>query len=99
MLDFIDGEDEPDYTSEDVNACITLLLEFMSEVDYMTQTLDSVKHTVKDLVLSLNDLNARCDECLIETDQREEICEFILKVVANANVEFTGDLTEEWRDW
>ena len=99
MLDFIDGEDEPDYTSEDVTDCITLLLDFMSEVESEPQTLESVKDKVRDLVISLNDLNADCDECLIETDQREEICEFIFKVVTNANVEFSGDITEEWRDW
>jgi hypothetical protein len=47
----------------------------------------------------LNELNDECDQCLIETDQREEICEFIQKVVAAANVEIEGDLTEEWREW
>jgi len=99
MLDFIEGDDEPDYTSEDVTTCITLLLEFMSDIDAESQTLESAKSYVKDLVLSLNQLNAKCDECLIETDQREEICEFISKVVADAKVDFTGDITEEWRDW
>ncbi len=99
MLDFIEGDDEPDYTSEDVRACITLLLEFMSVVESESQTIDSAREHVKNLVISLNELNEKCDECLIETDQREDICDFIFKVVSNANIDFSGDITEEWRDW
>lgn len=99
MLDFIEGEDVPDYTAADVTACITLLLEFMTEIEDETQTQESVRNHVRELVLALNDLNAKCDECLIETDQREDICQFISKVITNANVEFSGDITEEWRHW
>jgi hypothetical protein len=99
MLDFIEGEDEPDYTSDDVTACITLLLEFMSTMASEIQTIDSSKNHIRDLVLSLNELNEDCDQSLIETDQREEICEFIQKVVSTANVGLDGDVTEEWRDW
>jgi len=99
MLDFIEGEDAPDYTSAEVNACITLLLEFMTEIECEAQTQESVKNHVRELVLALNDLNAKCDERLIETDQREDICQFISKVITNANVEVSGDITEEWRHW
>lgn len=99
MLDFIEGEDEPDYTGEDVTRCITLLLEFMSTMEFEAQTEDSAKEHIKDLVLALNDLNLQCDECLIETDQREEICDFIYKVAAHANVPLTEDVTEKWRQW
>lgn len=99
MLDFIEGEDAPDYTPEDVTACITLLLEFMTEIEFEPQTQESAKSHIKDLVLSLNDLNAKCDASLIEADQGEEICEFISKTIANANVEFSTDITKEWRDW
>jgi len=99
MLDFIDGEEEPDYTSEDVTACITLLLEFMSNMESEVQTAESARNNIRDLVISLNELNDECDQCLIETDQREEICEFIQKVVSTTHVELEGDVTEEWRDW
>lgn len=99
MLDFIEGEEDSDYTAEDVTQCITLLLEFMSAIDAEEQTLESVKHHVQELVLSLNTLNAQCNECLIETDQREEICEFIFKSITNANIELDGDITEQWREW
>ncbi len=99
MLDFIEGEDEPDYTSEDVKLCITSLLEFMSSMESEAQTIASAKAHIKTLVLSLNSLNQQCDDCLIETAQREDICEFIQKVISAANVTFVGDVTEEWREW
>jgi hypothetical protein len=99
LLDFIEGEDEPDYSSEDVTACITSLLEFMSSIESEVQTLESAKDHIKTLVLSLNNLNESCDDCLIDTNQREDICLFIEKVITAANVEFTSDVTEEWRMW
>lgn len=99
MLDFIEGEEQPAYNPEDVTACIKLLLEFMSSMASETQTLDSAKDQVRELVIALNELNEECHECLIETDQREEICEFIQKVMLTAQVEFDGDITEQWREW
>jgi len=99
MLDYIDGEEAPEYTSDDVNQCITLLLEFMTVMDSETQTIESTLYEVQELVLSLNDLNARCVNCLIETDQRKEICKFIDKVITAANLSFDNDVTEQWRQW
>lgn len=97
MLDCIEGEDEPEYAPEDVTACITLLLEFLTEIEFETQTQERAKSHIKDLVISLNDLNTKCDGNLIESDQCEEICEFISKTIANANVELSEDFTKEWR--
>jgi hypothetical protein len=99
LLDFIEGEDEPDYTSQDVTVCITSLLEFMSAIESEKQTKESAKEHIKTLVLSLNALNESCDDCLIETSQREDICAFIQKVISAANITFVGDITEEWRMW
>jgi len=99
MLDFIEGEQEPDYSSDDVTSCITLLLEFLSNIDSEEQTLESAKTHVHKLVLALNELNEDCEHCLIETMQREDICAFIEKALLAANVEFDADLTEEWREW
>lgn len=61
----------------------------------------SFTEIVKTAVLALNDLNEKCDFSLIETDQREDICEFIIKTayffnfIQNENEDITG----EWRDW
>ncbi|TWX71858.1 hypothetical protein ESZ36_01095 [Colwellia demingiae] len=101
MLDFIEGDDEneTDYTAKDVTLCITSLLEFMSSMESEVQTVESAKGHIEKVVLSLNSLNHQCGDCLIETEQREDICQFIQKVISAANVEFAGDVTEEWREW
>jgi|GEM_PF-5614734 hypothetical protein len=33
---------------------------------------------VKEYVLKLNDLNEKCNHCIIETEQREDICEVMI---------------------
>ncbi len=99
MLDFIEGEDEPDYTPEDVKVCITSLLAFMSSIESESQTIDSVKAHIKALALTLNALNEQCDGGLIDTVQREDIGEFIQKVISAAKVEFVSDITEELNVW
>lgn len=55
---------------------------------------------VRETVLLLNALNDRCGSSLIETDQREDICAFILRVgyLRGFNGE-DEDVTEEWREW
>ncbi len=101
MLDYIEGdeESESDYTAQDVTLCITTLLEFMSSMESEVQTVEGAKAHIETLVLSLNSLNHQCGDCLIETEQREDICLFIQKAISAANVELDGDVTEEWREW
>ena len=99
LLDFIEGDNEPDYTPEDVTACITSLLEFMSSIESEAQTIQSAKDHIKTLVLSLNTLNESCDDCLIDTNQREDISLFIQKVISAANIELSSEVTEEWITW
>lgn len=99
LLDFIEGEDESDYCSEDVTACITMLLEFLSSIESEVQTIETANTHVHTLVLALNELNEDCAHCLIETGQREDICEFIQQTLLAANIEIKSDITEQWRDW
>lgn len=86
MLDYIEGEEEPQYTADDVTACITLLLEFMSEMASSKQTTVSATEHIDSLILSLNSLNEDCLSCLISADDRQEICTFINKVLIANNV-------------
>jgi len=52
---------------------------------------------VKGFVLALNSIND--DYGVIETMERESLCEFILAGVALAGLETDDDITEEWREW
>ena len=99
MLDYIEGEEDPEYSAEDVEQCITLLLEFMTFMDSEPQTIETGTNEVQELVLSLNDLNARCFNCLIETSEREDICKFIDKVITEAGLKFDHDITTRYRQW
>lgn len=99
MLDFIEGEDEAAYTCADVTTCIETLLDFLTSIDAEKQTIETAKAHVRELILSLNELNEECQHCLIETGQREDICEFIRKALLSANIEFSSDITEQWREW
>lgn len=98
MLDYM-SDAEVSYTKEDVEQCRRILeehLEALSKVDDR----DSAMVCVKVTVLRLNALNEKAGGELFETDQREGICEYIIK--AGAILDFNGedeDVTEEWREW
>ena len=98
MMSFIEGDDDADYSPDDVKACGALLTSFASKVQSGISYDDAMKQ-VEVLVLKLNELNENCEFSLIETDQREDICEFIFQALNAANVAFEGDVTEEWREW
>jgi len=99
LLDYIEDEEDAEYTVEDVTECITLLLEFMSNVEERVTDLNTAEIEVRELVLSLNELNEQCADALIETSQREDIVLFIEKVLIESNVVFEEDITERWREW
>ncbi len=52
----------------------------------------------KEVVIGLNELNEQFDY-FIETLEREELCEFIIKAANAADLETEEDITEEWREW
>ncbi len=97
MLDYMD--DDVEYTKKDVEVCGRIL---DNHIDALSQAQDrsSAMQCVKDTILKLNELNEKAGEELIETDQREEICEYIIKagVLLGFNDE-NEDVTEEWREW
>lgn len=56
----------------------------------------AVEHTVR----ALNALNARCRYNLIETDQREGLCDLIRSALAEIGaLRGVEDPTEPWREW
>ena len=98
MLDYrADGS--AGYTKADVEKCQCLLEEHLDVIS-VARDRDAAQACVKATVLKLNKLNAKAGYELIETDQREDICKYI--ITAGALLGFNGeneDVTEEWRDW
>lgn len=108
MLDYMEGDEDedegfdPGYTKSHVEKCGAILDAFLSSVFSPSAkgSSDAIMASVKTAVLALNDLNDECDGSLIETGQREEICELIISSATRAGLESEEyDITEEWREW
>lgn len=96
----IDSGGEPGYTAADVGECGRILDAYLARVAGATHgDQDSIRAAVQEVVLALNVLNERCNGNLIETDQREQLCELILRAASAAGVGSGEDITEPWREW
>ncbi len=98
MIDYMRGG-TASYSENDIDRCRTVLV---SHAEALEQVKDraAALALVKSTVTQLNVLNRDAGEDLIETDQREEICQFLIK--AGAIMGFNSedeDVTEEWREW
>ena len=96
LEEFEDGEELP-YNEETITALSKLLASYTKK-EKNAYTEDEILSVSKELVLKLNKLNDSVDGQLIETDQRELICNYILSNAAMKKI-CKGDFTEEWRTW
>lgn len=94
-----DEDDEEPYSEEDVQACGDLLETFVERLAEVQNDERQIRDCVKSLVMELNELNEGTDCQLIETDQREALCDFILSAAAEAGLDDEEDITEQWREW
>ena len=101
MISFMEDWDDCDYTTEDVEACKSLICTYLEALSAMTAPSDdAIMEQVKTLVLALNDLNEKTDYSLIETEAREAIWEVIQTSAVDCGLkEYGDDITEEWREW
>jgi len=101
MYDFIEDDDEPAYTNGDVLACDQVLTAFINDVAASEERFNYswVVAKVEGLVKSLNEMNLKHDNQLIETNQREDLCALIELVVLASGHAYKHDITEAWREW
>jgi len=100
MTDYIaDGDDS--YSRADIKECNKVLQQFMTRLGKLGDSApeSAILTCVKRAVLDLNTLNDSVDGCLIETDQREDLCEYILFAAKQSGLKHDGDVTEKWREW
>ena len=100
MTDYIaDGDDS--YTKADIKKCDKILQQFMARLTKLGGSAPeaAILDCVKKAVVDLNALNDTGGGCLIETDQREDLCEYILLAAKQSGLKQDGDVTEEWREW
>jgi len=83
-------------SSDKCRDILTSHAQALEHVKDRTSALELVKSTV----IRLNKLNEAAGQELIEVDQREEICGFIIKAGAILGFNSEGeDVTKEWREW
>ena len=93
------NDSEVEYSQKDIDKCSGILDTYLAEMgnaENKTAGLEVVKRTV----IALNNLNESCGHEIIETMEREEICEVIIR--ASELKGFSSDdddVTEEWREW
>jgi len=91
------------YTKADVERCNEILDAYIDELSVLAENPDSeeILLAVEKVVVALNELNDECAYSLIETDQREMICDFIIRAAQEAGLESDEmeDITEPWREF
>ncbi|WP_137938065.1 DUF5713 family protein [Chitinivorax sp. B] len=89
-----------------------LLRAFIAEIDQCATTdtgFPRVMKGIEVLVLALNEVNDQFDGSVIETGEREALCDFIDQVIVNRGIDIEAlaasqqcsryELTDSWRDW
>lgn len=101
MTAYMQDSEDCGFTQNDVAKCESLILEYLSALEGMEEPTDAkIMQHVQTLVLSLNELNEKTDFCLLETEERECICEIIQSsAIAYGLTDPEDDITEEWREW
>lgn len=93
-----DGDDI--FNPENIEATIKVLDSYINNLIKLGVKLKNkeIMKLVKDVVISLNELNEKYDY-FIETMEREELCEYIIEAANIAGLESDEDITEKWREW
>jgi hypothetical protein len=92
-------EFHPPYTEKDVIECGDILNLYLAEITKSKSKEEGMK-IVKSTIEKLNILNQKCEGSLIETLEREQICEIIIGASAQKGYNtIEEDITETWREW
>ncbi|WP_426329172.1 hypothetical protein [Pedobacter sp. R-06] len=90
---------KPSYTMDDINSCETILKQYLADMLTSKNKKAGMK-IVKKTILTLNKLNSKTQETLIETGEREQIAEIIILAASRKGYNSVDeDITEEWRQW
>lgn len=90
------------YSQVNVDQCEKTLDMFLADLANVAEAArqEQILSVVRKVVLGLNKVNEDCDSRLIETQEREQLCEFITIAAQQAGlVSDEEDITYEWREW
>lgn len=105
-----DDENDPDYdpsfnagyTHTHVDRCSMIIDELFAALGKVAghDRNKAILQAAESAVTALNELNRDCGESLIETVERENLCELINRAAREAGLQQThDDITFDWRDW
>ena len=96
-----DEDEEPGYTEEDILRCRRLLEDYVRSLCALEKPEeDAILDRVQQTVEAINELNEQTDFAMIETDEREAICQLIQSAALDCGLPDTAeDITEPWREW
>ncbi len=99
---YLDENDEMAvlYTQEGINAVSVALDQFIQEIIGMEGYINgkNIEELVHKLIVDLNVIS-HSYEGMIETNEREELVDFIHSVLDTIEYDYIGDITEQWREW
>lgn len=91
------------FNEGNISATETVLTEFLLTLPAASGSREAILDVVKNVVIALNHLGGFEGTLgnFIETEEREELCEFIVRAaqIAGLATEANVDITEEWREW
>lgn len=101
MLDYMDELEECPYTKKDVAKYESILTQYLDSLSALdTPTDKDIMKCVKKAVVALNKLSEKTDYEMLETAERETICEIIQDAAIDCGLNSDSeDITEEWREW
>lgn len=101
MIEYQQEIEDECYTREHIDRCEALVHQYLEALGALAVPDDgAIMAQVEKLVLALNDLNEETDYGMIETGEREALCEVIQESAAACGLEdVPEDVTEEWREW
>lgn len=82
-----------------MDKCKAILESYLTSLRQCGKNQEEIKRCVMKTILNFNILNEELDYSLIETEEREALCSFILKAARKAGLLDQSDITETWREW
>lgn len=88
------------YTQEGISAVSNTLDEFIKALIDIEGYSNSkfIEKLIHKLIVNLNNISHKY-EGMIETNEREELVDFIHSVLDTIEFDYIGDITEQWREW
>ncbi|NHZ64819.1 hypothetical protein [Massilia genomosp. 1] len=95
-----DPDNEPPYGKAEIAACANILDAYAAAIDKLPKPADhaAIMKEVERVVVALNEFDERAGG-VIETEEREKLCDIIYLVAKDAGLQADQDITEQWRDW